>query len=409
MNAPPIATPEDMIKTLEKTKIYIMSELDDRAFAEYTTKATSFQIGIPVQVVAHKIYKYIVEENNDNKNIINFKDYAKLTVAFAEKHPDYFTGKTAQGMLKELQDFVAKTEKQAMTTKRNIAPIGNYNKPQSLLMPNTKLSNFLFDMSRNLTQLTALIVNNEKEPEITVKTQLSFVPLDMENVKIPKYITAYDRAVHDAICSIYAAGNNIMTTSQIYEAMTGKTTRIKKTLEKVDESVLRLMMSLVFIDYTDQAKSKGLETTNTTLKQNIIYCEGLTVNFPNGESSTGWKLLQAPTLYQYAKDIGQIITIDKSILSATNVNNADDVVVLKHYLLRRIEAMKNTKNNMDSKKILFSTMFSYCNISGNREKLRMKRDIVVALLMDWQKIGYIKEFKEYRGDKNKILGVEISV
>ena len=99
MNDNKIVASDGMIKTLEKTKIYIMSELDDRAFAEYTTKATSFQIGIPVQVVAHKIYKYIVEENSDNKNIINFKDYAKLTVEFAEKHPEYFTGKTAQRTL----------------------------------------------------------------------------------------------------------------------------------------------------------------------------------------------------------------------------------------------------------------------------------------------------------------------
>lgn len=404
MNAPPIATPEDMIKTLEKTKIYIMSELDDRAFAEYTTKATSFQIGIPVQVVAHKIYKYIVEENNDNKNIINFKDYAKLTVAFAEKHPDYFTGKTAQGMLKELQDFVAKT----ITTKRNIVPIGNYNKPQSLLMPNTKLSNFLFDMSRNLTQLTALIVNNEKEPEITVTTQLSFIPLDMENVKVPEYLTAYDRAVHDAICSIYASGNMLMTSNQIYEAMTGKRTKSSRILKKIDNSVMALMQSLVFLDYTNQAKSRGLDCKKTIVTKNIIYCEGVTVTFPNGERNTGWQLIKPPVLYEYGKNIGQIVTVEKAVLSAPDVTNTDDVVVLKHYLIRRIEAMKNTKNHMDSNKILFNTMFSYCNITGNREKLRMKRDIVISILKDWQSIGYIKNYKEYRGDKNKILGVEIT-
>jgi len=407
MNDNQIVASDDMIKTLGKTKVYIMSELDDRAFAEYTTKATSFQIGIPVQVVAHNIYKYIVEENNENKNIINFKDYAKLTVTFAEKHPEYFTGQMAQGTLKELQDFITKTEKQTTTSKKNIVPIGNYNKPQSLQMPNTKLSNFLFDMSRNLTQLTALIVNNEKEPEITVKTQLSFVPLDMANVKVPEYITAYDRAVHDAICSIYAAGNDIMTTSQIYEAMTGKITRIKKTLEKVDESVLRLMMSLVFIDYTDQAKSKGLDSPDTILKQNIIYCKGITVNFPNGEYTTGWKLLQPPTLYQYAKDIGQIVTIDKSILSATNVSNTDDAVVLKHYLLRRIETMKNKKNHIDSKRILFESMFNYCNIKGTREKLRRKREIVLDILKDWKILGYINDFTTYKGKDNKVLGVEI--
>ena len=45
MNDNKIVASDGMIKTLEKTKIYIMSEFDDRAFAEYTTSTvcpTSF-------------------------------------------------------------------------------------------------------------------------------------------------------------------------------------------------------------------------------------------------------------------------------------------------------------------------------------------------------------------------------
>ena len=54
---------------LKNIKIYVMSENDTRAFAEYTTHATSWQLRIPVQIVAHELFKWIVEENNDGKNL----------------------------------------------------------------------------------------------------------------------------------------------------------------------------------------------------------------------------------------------------------------------------------------------------------------------------------------------------
>ena len=91
---------------LENMEIYIMSENDPRAFEEYTTHATSFQLRIPVQIVEHSLYQWLVEENNGGQNLISVKKYAKLTVTFAEDNPELFAGKKAQEMLQELKTII---------------------------------------------------------------------------------------------------------------------------------------------------------------------------------------------------------------------------------------------------------------------------------------------------------------
>ena len=377
-----------------------MSEFDERAFTEYTTKAISRQLRIPVGIVCHELYKWIVEENNDNKNIVEIKKYAELTLAFAKDHPEMFAGNEAQQMLKEMSVMCGEI--------RSTVKMGNFVKPAFLYMPNTKLSNCLFDKNKDLTVLTALIVSGEKEEKVTVKTQV-FLSLE-ENcgVSLPQNITAYDRAVHDGICSIYAAGNNTMTTRQIYEAMTGKPTKNHQQLGHITRSIMKLRQTLIYIDYTDQAKIKGIDCKKLEFNGNLLKCDGVDITFNNGEIVSGYKLDSPPILYKYALEMGQIISANKSLLSNTKVSNTEDSIVLRHYLLRRIETMKNHKNNMGSNRILFDTMFNYCNIDGNREQLRRKRDIVFSMLKEWQDVGYIKEFKEYRGKLNKVLGIEIS-
>lgn len=391
-----------------------MSEQDPRAFAEYTTHATSFLLQIPVQIAQHELYKWIVEKNNDNQNIISIKKYAELTITFAKDHPEFFSGNEAQKMLQELKSFVSEitdNDSKKSVVAKSIVPMEFFNKPNFLQMPNTKLSNALFDATKNLTKMANIKVSEEKtKEEILIKAKLSFVPLDnMENIELPTRITAYDKAVHDAICSIYANGNMRMSSNQIYEAMTGKPTKNSQRLEKVDNSVMKLMMSLVYVNYTDQAKAWGLDCEETKFKANILYCKGITVKFSNGEEATGWQLIEPPTLYQYALETKQIVTVDKALLCTSKVKNSEDVIAIKHYLLRRIELMKNQKNSIKNPNILFSTLFSYCGIKGSRENLRKKRNIITELLQDWKNTGYIKDFSEYKGEKNKILGVTITL
>ena len=392
-----------------------MSENDPRAFEEYTTHKTSFQLRIPVQIVTNELYQWIVEEKNDKNPLIPIKKYAELTITFAKNKPEFFAGKKAQEMLLELKTLIGEiadttTNKKEMT--KDIVPMGNYQKPSFLQMPNTKLSNYLFDTNYDLTRQVALVVSGEKDNQVTVKTQLFLSLLEDEGIEIPQKITAYDRAVHDGVCTILANSETMTATNrQIYEVITGKPTKSKKispqALGHITRSLNKLNRTKIHFDYTQQAQARGIKCDKMTFKGYLLDFQEVEVIYNKTQSVSGYKFLTPPILYKYASDMGQIISVNKDLLNTPSVSNTEDSTVLKHYLLRRIEVMRNNKNNMESNKILFETMFNYCNIHGNREKLRSKREIVFLLLKDWKDVGYIYDFNDYKGLKNKVLGIEI--
>jgi len=374
-------------KGVVNLKIFIMSENDPRAFDEYMNSTLARTIMTPVKIVRHELYKWLVYENNHGKVTMDFNTMIELIAKVTDKN----------GTLRiPTQD-----------EKENIQ-LENVKKPPYLLMPNTKLSNYLFDKSKNLTALTALVVSGAKEDKVTVKTQV-FLSLEEDfGIDLPKNITAYDRAVHDGVCSIIASGTMVATNRQIYEAMTGKTTTSPQALGHVTRSLNKLQRTKIFIDYTQQAKAKGFKGDKMIFKGNLLDFQEVEVTFNKNETTSGYKFLSVPILYKYATEVEQIISVDKELLSGDNITNTDDSIVLRHYLLRRIEAMKNKNNRMTSRKILFDTMFEYCGIkSESREQLRRKRDTVFSMLQGWEKLGYIKGYKECKGDKNKIIGVEI--
>ena len=294
--------------------------------------------------------------------------------------------------------------------KLKIVEVDNFVKPTSLSMANTKLSNCLFDKSKDLTEPTALIVSGKNEEEVTIRTQVFLASEKDLGLKLSQELTAYDRAVHDGVCSVIANNNTMTVTNrQIYEAMTGRTTTSSQALGHITRSMNKLNRTRVYVNYTDHAKSKGVDVDKMVFSGNVLDFQEVEIVFNKNQSFVGYRILTTPILYKYALEVGQVITVDSKVLNSPNVANTDESIVLKHYLLRRIEAMKNKYNNVDSNNILFDTMFEYCGVNGNGMELRRKREIVFKILQDWKKIKYIKDFAEYRGAKNKILGIEITL
>lgn len=285
----------------------------------------------------------------------------------------------------------------------------NDKKPTALTMANTKLSNALFDEQKDFTNLVNVVVSNEKaKKKIRVPTQVFLSAEEMEGVEIPQKITAYDRAVHDGVCSIIVEGETMTATNrQIYEAMTGKSTTSPQALGHITRSLNKMNRTKVSFDYTEQANAKGKKCDKIVHRANIIDFEEVEVVFNKTQSVHGYKFLSIPILHRYATAVGQIITVSSALLDLPHVTSTEDSIILKHYLLRRIEAIKNKKNHMDSRRILFKTMFDYCGINGDRVQLRRKREVVFAILQDWKDMRYIKNFTEYKGSKGKILGVDI--
>lgn len=303
-----------------------------------------------------------------------------------------------------LADFQALDKKEKKTLIQQV-----YRKPPFLTIPNTKLSNYLFNNTYDLTEPTDLTVNRAKKKEIVVNTQVFVSLLDADGAQLPQNITAYDRAVHDGVCSILAHNKDMTATNrQIYEAIAGKSATTTQALSAITRSLNKLRNTTLYLNYSQQAQAKGISLDKMIFDGNLLNFIGLEIT-SNGQTIHGYKFLSMPILYEYALNMGQIITIDKALLDIPNISNTDESIVLRHYMLRRIETMKNTHNNIHSHNILFSSMFDYCGIKIEwKTQGTRKRKLVYDILQAWINVKYIKGFKEYKEGRN-IIGIKIEL
>ena len=68
----------------------------------------------------------------------------------------------------------------------------------------------------------------------------------------------------------------------------------------------------------------------------------------------GIQLLKEPIIYSYSRSIKQIASVPTELLETqaiTGMSDTDELVSIKRYLIKRIEGMRNTKNNLLARRI----------------------------------------------------------
>jgi hypothetical protein len=128
----------------------------------------------------------------------------------------------------------------------------------------------------------------------------------------------------------------------------------------------------------------------------------------NGKEVVAYKLLDKPLLYKYAERLKQIITVPFELLNIKGASDTEDVTVLKNYLLRRIELMKNGNNNVESYNISYKKIYELLNVSEQNSvsnnawylKTSDIRKTVKEILDYWKEIRYISKYSEYIDSKD---------
>lgn len=274
--------------------------------------------------------------------------------------------------------------------------------PTSFIMPNHKIVNAISKYG-TFEEIAATKVIS-KAPEIETKATLHFD----DNITLPKNYTQYDRAVLNAICSLYNAGNKAFTPIMVFRSMTGRTndeTIEPSVLKAVTESIEKQRRAIVKIDGTEELtrrKVPGVESL--TFDENILNLTAATIKV-NGVKTKGYIFVNKPVLYRYCETTKQIITVPIQLLNTKSIKNTPDIIVIREYLLRQIELIK--KGIRNNKKILYETVFEECGITVNNKTVAKRyRDYISRLLEAWIEKGYIKAYKEYKKG-NKFMGVEI--
>lgn len=273
-------------------------------------------------------------------------------------------------------------------------------------MANTKIAN---QLTKNFLEQGVYQFETAKRSSEKTAPVYAYFKFDSDNVNLPKNYTPYDREVFNSVCSLYDAGNIFIWPEQIYRTMTGQTNTDRvspQAVENIKDSLIKQMLSLIEIDYTAQAKlyKKDVKVDSYKMRGNMLYLKEHEAII-NGQMITGFNVLEKPILYEYSQkmrgtDNGQVITIKIDLLNTKKaISNTPDNIVIRAYVIKRIEEMKSTKNHLGNK-ILYDRIFEECQIDTSNKVIKKRhRDAIKKILECFIEKDYIKAFSETKKGK----------
>lgn len=295
--------------------------------------------------------------------------------------------------------------------------------PKYYTSPNTKISNLLDDDN---------IFNPENDEPVGVavldkgKTNQTIITVTatLENTNdFPikgKPFTEFDRAVHDAIASMYEDRRTkgeqpIFTADMIYRTMTHKAASERVSHQQrasVTESITKMRKNIyIKANCTQEFMKKGIIVNSegqTDLERYYYSVDDFLLtakhieNMAVGGGIVDGYLFQEPILLNYAKITKQLLTVNGNVLRIQEVNDkgqptentisdTDTRIAIKSYLIRRIEIMRH-----DEKKAT-DALVKYNNKRAKDKNLPEKR------LTDFRKRSRVIAFD----DAFKVTGIAI--
>lgn len=285
-----------------------------------------------------------------------------------------------------------------MTDKEVGLIIGRSKYPKEYVKAKDKFTNDLFSGKFSGTDfIEPTDYNTFKNINIRVAVNFENLP----HVGMSKRLDEDDEAVHNAILTLYSAGNEYFTTLQVYRVMTGNQRAIfkknSKRREEIEGRIEKLMTTLIYIDPSNEAKFKDYEKLeNFEFKGNLLSLKSMTERRKDGTVKDIIKILDAPPLYRYAGAKNQISRVPMKLLD-TPGHKSDRHIAVRNYMQERIATMKS--NPSFNKKIVLNNIYNLYKIQSdnpNTEKTNKKRakQLAVDILDFYVEQGFIKGFEE---------------
>ncbi|MGG3803475.1 hypothetical protein [Metabacillus fastidiosus] len=285
-------------------------------------------------------------------------------------------------------------------------------RPQKHIIPNNKLANGMMKMTENYDLTYDLEVGGRKK--IYSAVSLNYNDDNIQIFEKDKRFTPYDRSVHNAVCSIFEAGNTHFTTDQVYRCMNGlddKQFVSPQAAGAITKSLDKSRRINVRIDYTNEFKERNKDDIDIqkveefVMEDYVLPAKKVTLK-AGGKEVSGYQLNNKPILYEYAQITNQVLTVPSKLLNTKDViKSTQEVIVIREYLIRRIEVMKRNKNQTN--KITLEKIYKEIDHSEpNKDKSKAVRNILTKLLEKFKEEKYIKDYTFYK-EARAIKGVEI--
>lgn len=226
------------------------------------------------------------------------------------------------------------------------------------------------------------VASKKSDKAVNVTYSVNFEAL---GASVSRRLSHFDKQVCIAAAAHYAAGNNVVSLSQIYTAMGNNGRPSPGQIAKIGASIDKLAKTEITIDNTEEAIAyKGRK--KVVDKEMIIACKRRDA-YINGHLTHGAIFMyDLPAPIRFARDRGQIITLDLKVLQSP-MNKTEENLTLQDYMIRRIS------RKGDPRRILISTLLSKLGVQGSKQKKWRTLEKVKALLEYYKEIGFIADFK----------------
>lgn len=280
---------------------------------------------------------------------------------------------------------------------------------QKYKIATTKVSNELPDFI--FGEQAAVRVSKARKPKKQVYVLMEMKKSDRTvSISGMEHITELDRIVNDNVASLYRENeSHIFTTAEIWRAIVAEdksATPSPKQLKDIEDSIEKQRRTMIYI----RAKEHG-ELNRMDNSASLVF-DGYLLSATGAEITKGGKRIRAyefidmPILHKYASTFGQIVTVQEDIKNIPAISNTTNNVLIKEFLLRRIEAMRGNNNFKPSPIKLQSIYECIGNPEPNRTESGRIRKVVDAILSDWVEKNYIKSY-QFIKDGPKIAKIAV--
>ena len=281
--------------------------------------------------------------------------------------------------------------------------------PKDVFITNSRVANELRHMTPN--EEVHLTVGKKGSQLVEITSTINFTNNKYIQLSNNASITPYDKIVHDAVCSLYAAGNETFTPEMVYRAMNGMVESefvSPKSIKMIVDSLEKMRMTDISIDYTEQIRMTNPEDSFDMARVSgaMLMLQKVTVS-TGGVTKWAYRLVSSPVIYEYSKLLKQIIPIPLQLLNTKETTRSTDtVIIIRQYILQRVELMKNKKNKMSSRVISYDSIYELLNTPDDRKLRATIRSQTERLLDNYVNIHYIEGYEiQHKG--RAITGVLI--
>lgn len=242
--------------------------------------------------------------------------------------------------------------------------------------------------------------------------------------KITKKLTAFDKAVYDAVGTRFYYWQQeapqkplYITPQEIWRTMNGKRSGDGKAkpsatqVKRICDSLDKMRFTHFYMDLSEEIKAFDLRIEDDRviagyIDDYLLNSRKVEFKTDKGNTVTGYRIGEEPILYTYNKVKKHLLYVPYEMLdTSTNTSDSENVTEFRTYLLQQIQLMKNAAE--EGKKgryfkrnsiILLETIYRDTGIQPPEE-----RAADTAFTSDKARQTYIR--KTRKADRDKIEGI----